>query len=135
MSINMPDDHNTPSMKKPFSLEKDIKNFSSDSAKVTPEDRRQAFKNYIAGTLALILWSSLSGVIAWHIISVNSIIKEYGNTTSENLVTEKSKLDTSSSLVNDTAKTIYSFLGTLTAAVSGFYFTSLSSSSSNNNQD
>ena len=116
----------------PYYLEKEIQNFSLDSVKVTPEDKRQAFKNYVAGVLALILWLSLSGVIVWHMVSINSVVNTYQGASSENITTEESKLNVTSSLINDTAKTIYSFLGTLTAAVSAFYFTSLSSSSSNN---
>ncbi len=118
-----------------LNLETEIQGFSNQSAIVTAEDRRLIFKNYVAGILAIAILLSLLGVIAWHIISISLIMSKYQNTTSKNLADEEAKLNKTSILVNDTAKTVYSFLGTLTAAVSGFYFTSLSSSSSNNNKE
>ncbi len=111
------------------SLEDAVENFSSSSTKINPEDKRQTFNTYLAGGLAILLWSSLVTVVILHYISASSISQRIFDESSSSLEEIESKVDKASALIDDTAKTIYSFLGPITAAITGFYYRNVSSRS------
>ncbi|MBE9051005.1 hypothetical protein IQ243_11360 [Nostocales cyanobacterium LEGE 11386] len=116
------------------SLSKLIPEFGEKTTNISPEDKRLNFNTYLAGTLALMLWSSLIGVIFWHTFAVTSIAKNLWNTNSS-LEEMQKKSETSSALINETAKTLYTLIGPLATAVTGFYYNSVALSKKNSTEE
>ncbi|BDI18564.1 hypothetical protein ANSO36C_43660 [Nostoc cf. commune SO-36] len=116
------------------SLNNLVPQFGEKTTNISPADQRQNFNTYLAGTLALMLWGTLIGVIFWHAFAINSISKNLWGTNSAIEEVQK-KSETSSALINDTAKTLYSLIGPLATAVTGFYYNSLALSKSNSREE
>ncbi|MEH1805252.1 hypothetical protein [Nostoc sp.] len=123
---------NTP--KTSDSLNNLIPQFGETTTNISPADKRQNFNTYLAGTLALMLWGTLIGVIFWHALAINYISKSLWGTSSSIEEVQK-KSETSSALINDTAKTLYSLIGPLATAVTGFYYNSVALSKSNSRDE
>ncbi|MBN3905161.1 MAG: hypothetical protein HWQ35_00790 [Nostoc sp. NMS1] len=123
---------NTP--KASDSLNNLIPQFGEKTTNISPADKRQNFNTYLAGTLALMLWGTLIGVIFWHAFAINYISKSLWGTSSSIEEVQK-KSETSSALINDTAKTLYSLIGPLATAVTGFYYNSVALSKSNSREE
>ncbi|MGK7882537.1 MAG: hypothetical protein AB4060_20910 [Crocosphaera sp.] len=82
------------------------------------ENRRNR-NNVVASILALALWGVLIFTIGYHLWT--TVRFSHYLVASETPV-EIEKVQTAVTLVNDTAKTLYSFLGTLVTAVTAYYF-------------
>lgn len=98
-----------------------------DRFDLTPREERLNRDNKIAGCLAIILWVLLCAVILVH-IGLTAYLSWYFVTVKEQPT--KEILELANSVVNDNAKTIYTFLGTLVTAVTSYYFNTLARSNS-----
>jgi hypothetical protein len=109
-----------------------LKDFASgQGTKITPEDQRQNFKSRMTGFLAIGVWSLLAGVVIWQISFIGILCnKEIPKGSSASAGDQKELLDKKSTLINETAKTLYTFLGPLITAATGFYFASSESKKS-----
>lgn len=92
---------------------------------ITPSEERKNRDSKVAANLALSLWIILGCVIGVHLISITVL----------NIFSDKPKeeIELKTSNINDTAKTIYSFLTALATGVSGYYFGTVNRS--NNSED
>ncbi|MGK7886604.1 MAG: hypothetical protein AB4057_18510 [Crocosphaera sp.] len=91
----------------------------SADLRVTNSEKRKNINNRVAFILALALWAALIITIVSH-LGTTVYFSNY-LVDSETLV-ELEKVQTAVSLVDNTAKTLYSFLGTLVTAVTAYYF-------------
>jgi len=82
---------------------------------------RANLKSAMTGLLALALWLLLAGVVIWQILSIGKLVEP--NST-PSTAEQKELLDKKSTLINETAKTLYTFLGPLITAATSFYFSS-----------
>lgn len=88
---------------------------------ISPGDQRKNKKLAAAGWLAGWLWFILGGVVGIHMLAT----VEFADilVTTESLEDKKTtQVEAAIGQVNDTAKTLYAFLGPLVAAVTGYYF-------------
>ncbi|MDJ0658986.1 MAG: hypothetical protein QNJ42_05785 [Crocosphaera sp.] len=90
-----------------------------DDLKAMSSENRKNRNNWIASILAVALWAVLIFTIAYHLITTVNFSQHL--LTSDSSV-ELEKVKTAVTLVDDTAKTLYSFLGTLVTAVTAYYF-------------
>jgi hypothetical protein len=115
--------------------EKSFGNKGTEIALTTPRDIRKQYKLVISGCLAAFLWVTLTGVIIWHLCLIGSLCNSFlkidssGSTSSsQNSANTSSdgalerRFDKSTAQVNDTAKTIYTFLVPLLVAATTYYF-------------
>ncbi|GBF78999.1 hypothetical protein [Aphanothece sacrum] len=102
----------------------DIKDF-----KTRRSEARKDINNAVAALLALALWAVLIFTIIRHLEATISFSKHL---FSSDTPLELEKVQSAVAMVNDTAKTLYSFLGTLVTAVTAYYFKTLLDSSNNN---
>ena len=91
----------------------------SVDVRVTNSEKRKNRNNQVASFLAIFLWFTLIITILSHLGS--TVYFSHYLVASETTV-EIEKVQTAVTLVNDTAKTLYSFLGTLVTAVTAYYF-------------
>ena len=101
------------------SLESLSNEFGGDSFGLMSSEKRKNRNNWIASILALALWSVLIFTIAYHLITT---VNFSNRLLSSDSPVELEKVQTAVTLVDDTAKTLYSFLGTLVTAVTAYYF-------------
>jgi len=102
-----------------------------DSFHVSHAELRENFKVRVSGGLAMGLWYLLGGVVVVHLIATIAFSWKLANKTDvgDNEDKRTARIDKAISNVNDTSKTLYAVLGVLTTAVTGYYFTSGSTSS------
>ncbi len=114
------------------SLDKLSPKFGENTTDISPEDKRQNFNTYLSGALAVMLWGALLWVMFWHTTSIGTMSN---NLVATQLTFEEAekKVEHSSILINDTAKSLYAFIGPLATAVTSFYYHSVTVSNSNNN--
>ena len=84
--------------------------------------------NWIASILALALWTTLIITILSHL---GTTVYFSNNLVASETPVELEKVQTAVTLVNDTAKTLYSFLGTLVTAVTAYYFKTVADEGNN----
>ena len=108
----------------------DVTEFSD---KLSPSEKRKNINALIAGGLAYGLWIILGLIVHWHTSEISSINKTFWDATSDISEAEE-KIDKSSAIVNDTAISLYAVLVRIAATVTGFYFTSSSSSINNSSE-
>jgi hypothetical protein len=93
-------------------------------------EARKTYRTRVSGQLAKFLWYLLGGVVACHMVSTIVFswqLTKKPSADDREQYTERIKGAISS--VNEAAKTLYTFLGPLATAVTGYYFTSVESSS------
>ncbi|MDJ0579423.1 hypothetical protein [Crocosphaera sp.] len=104
-------------------------NSQAESSKDDDTDfRLRNRNNWIASILALALWATLIFTIVYHLIST---VKFSNYLVDSNTPIELEKVQTAVTLVDDTAKTLYSFLGTLVTAVTAYYFKTVADEGNN----
>ena len=115
----------------PISIDKLLKEIKgeenpfSDTQAISEEDKRKNYKVQVTGILALLLWVVLGTVVIANIASVIFLAerlssgKELGDASNAKI----ERIEKAVVMINDTAKTMYSFLTTLATAVTGYYFT------------
>ncbi len=91
----------------------------SIDVQVVNSERRKNRNNWIASILALFLWATLIITIFSHL---GTTVYFSNHLVASETPIELEKVQTAVTLVNDTAKTLYSFLGTLVTAVTAYYF-------------
>lgn len=84
-------------------------------------EHRKTFNTRIAGVLAIGLWTILGVTVLWHLGSTAFIYYRLWN-EEQNIENAIAKVDKSSSLVNDTAKSLYAVIVPIAATVTAFYF-------------
>ncbi|MDJ0729953.1 MAG: hypothetical protein QNJ33_08170 [Crocosphaera sp.] len=100
-----------------------------DDLKAIGSENRKNRNNWIASILAVALWAVLIFTIVYHLIST---VKFSNYLVDSNTPIELEKVQTAVTLVDDTAKTLYSFLGTLVTAVTAYYFKTVADEVNNN---
>ena len=104
-------------------------NSQAESGKDGDKDfRLRNRNNWIASILALALWATLIFTIVYHLMST---VKFSNNLVDSETPVELEKVQTAVTLVDDTAKTLYSFLGTLVTAVTAYYFKTVADEGNN----
>lgn len=98
---------------------------SANSIDVSTENRK-TYVTLLAGNLAKWLWIVLLGITCVHLIAVIFFAwfftREPATNDKEQYV---ERINTAISGVNETAKTLYTFLGPLATAVTGYYFSNI----------
>ncbi len=93
-------------------------------------EKRKNINNWIASILAIALWA----ILIYTIYTNLSTTVSFSNyLVASDSPVEVEKVQTAVTLVNDTAKTLYSFLGTLVTAVTAYYFKTVADNNNNNN--
>lgn len=97
------------------------------------EELRKNFRTLVSGRLATGLWALLGGVVTIHMIGVThsaSRLARFATVPTANV--EEASIDIRTQLVEDSislidgsAKTLYSFLAPLATAVTGYYFSAI----------
>ncbi|CCQ49737.1 MULTISPECIES: hypothetical protein [Crocosphaera] len=104
-------------------------NSQAESGKDGDKDfRLRNRNNWIASILALALWATLIFTIVYHLMST---VKFSNYLVDSETPVELEKVQTAVTLVDDTAKTLYSFLGTLVTAVTAYYFKTVADEGNN----
>ena len=104
-------------------------NSQAESGKDGDKDFRLGNRNnWIASVLALALWATLIFTIVYHLMST---VKFSNYLVDSETPVELEKVQTAVTLVDDTAKTLYSFLGTLVTAVTAYYFKTVADEGNN----
>jgi hypothetical protein len=103
--------------------------FNIYDLKTKNSEARKNINNGVAALLALALWAVLIFTIVRHLEATISFSKHL---FSSDTPLELEKVQSAVAMVNDTAKTLYSFLGTLVTAVTAYYFKTLLDESNNN---
>lgn len=104
-------------------------NSQAESGKDGNKDfRLRNRNNWIASILALALWATLIFTIVYHLMST---VKFSNYLVDSETPVELEKVQTAVTLVDDTAKTLYSFLGTLVTAVTAYYFKTVADEGNN----
>jgi flagellar biosynthesis protein FlhB len=113
------------SIDKTFKLLEDQGRFEKSTEIIpnTPRDGRMQYKLVTSRNLATALWLTLGCTIIWHLVLIawqcKSLQDSVHNVNGE--ILEK-RLDKSTALITDTAKTIYTFLLPLVVATTSYYF-------------
>lgn len=104
-------------------------NSQAESGKDGDKDfRLRNRNNWIASILALALWATLIFTIVYHLMST---VKFSNYLVDSETPVELEKVQTAVTLVDDTAKTLYSFLGTLVTAVTAYSFKTVADEGNN----
>ena len=97
---------------------------------------RENLKAGMSGVLALGLWLLLGSIVVAHVAATITFSWELVKSSNANGTGKgNEQVEKATSLVGDTAKTLYSFLTPLATAVTGYYFTTRASSDSLNDAD
>lgn len=118
-------------------LEEQTNTEERDTAKikVTPAEKRKNYTTLISGKLAQKLWWMLGGVVFIHLIAIVCLSFLSVEKPDENDTEHSERFEKAISNVNESSKTLYTFLTPLATAVTGYYFTTLTDNNSNNNSD
>ncbi|MEM9544143.1 MAG: hypothetical protein AAGA60_32240 [Cyanobacteria bacterium P01_E01_bin.42] len=92
--------------------------------KPLPSEKRKTFKLYVTGGLAVSLWVILLLLACFHFAVVAHLSSKLANIepTPDDNNNASIYVKEAISATNDTAKTLYTFLGPLAAAVTGYFF-------------
>lgn len=94
----------------------------SQTESPSPAEKRKTFKTKIAGWLAVGLWVGLIIVYLGHLTAIVYLSVLLVNPPASDDPTRLERFDRSFVAINDTAKTIYSFLTPLATAITSYYF-------------
>lgn len=126
------------SLSPPIRLE-DIKVFKPDPSRqdvqFTFAEARKNYNTLLSGTLAKVLWYTLGGVVVLHFASVIVFSWRLADKPDLNDTNYPERVKSAIASVNDTAKTLYTFLTPLATAVTGYYFTTIGASKSSNSAE
>ncbi|MBD1847751.1 hypothetical protein H6F89_31045 [Cyanobacteria bacterium FACHB-63] len=102
------------------------RDFPKGSLNLSHAELRKNFKVRVSGDLAAGLWYLLGFVVVVHLLAVTALAWRLSNQPTAGDSEEKriERIEKAVSTVTDTAKTLYPVLGVLTAAVTGYYFSS-----------
>jgi hypothetical protein len=104
--------------------------------RITPQEYRKNYRTRLSGTLAKRLWYLLGGVVVVHVIAVIvfswKLIEDPVTGTAEQ---RTERIQSAIDNVNETSKTLYTFLTPLVTAVTGYYFTTMSDEDSKDSED
>ncbi len=92
-----------------------------------PEQHRLNVEAYATVALSFVVSLMLVGVLGWHCFSsyrLMTFVMQSEIKDGEQVEDQLAKFDKASSLLSDTAATLYAFLGSFATAVVSFYFTS-----------
>ncbi|RAM50198.1 MAG: hypothetical protein C6Y22_18300 [Hapalosiphonaceae cyanobacterium JJU2] len=99
-------------------------------------EARKTYRTRVSGQLAKFLWYLLGGVVTCHMVSTIAFswqLTQKPSADDKEQYSERIKGAISS--VNEAAKTLYTFLGPLATAVTGYYFTTVGNSSNDSEND
>lgn len=134
--------HNLKKTLEPYHLDNEVSEFGKPATDISPENQRHNFNTKIAGSLATWLWRGLlftavSQIVSIFLISFASLGIFNLNINLKAIEEQEvqSRVDKAATLINDSSKTIYTFLGPIATAVTAFYFSGLGSSSKTNDEN
>jgi hypothetical protein len=133
--------HNLKKNPKPYRLD-EVSEFDKPATAISPSDQRHNFNTKVAGSLARWLWLGLLTTAGLQILSICLIsfasLGIFNLNINLKAIKEQevqSRVDKAATLINDSSKTIYTFLGPIATAVTAFYFSGLGSSSKTNDEN
>ncbi|GCA84075.1 hypothetical protein MiHa_02044 [Microcystis aeruginosa NIES-2522] len=133
--------HNLKKNPKPYRLD-EVSEFDKPDTDISPPEQRRNFNTRVAGFLATWLWIGLlftafSQIVSIFFISFASLGIFNLNINLKAIKEQEvqSRVDKAATLINDSSKTIYTFLGPIATAVTAFYFSGLGSSSKTNDEN
>ena len=125
-----------------YRLDNEVSAFGKPATAISPSDQRHNFNTKVAGSLATWLWIGLlftafSQIVSIFFISFASLGIFNLNINLKAIEEQEvqSRVDKAATLINDSSKTIYTFLGPIATAVTAFYFSGLGSSSKTNDEN
>ncbi|MBP0020628.1 MAG: hypothetical protein J7647_24120 [Cyanobacteria bacterium SBLK] len=89
---------------------------------ISPETQRKFIKLRVTRLLAISLWGVLLGLVACHFYTVTKFATKLTDIQPTPDVDSSVYIKEAIRSTNETAKTLYTFLGTLAAAVTGYFF-------------
>jgi sterol desaturase/sphingolipid hydroxylase (fatty acid hydroxylase superfamily) len=108
----------------------------TEGLRITPQEYRKNYRTRLSGTLAKRLWYLLGGVVVVHVIAVIvfswKLIEDPVTGTAEQ---RTERIQSAIDNVNETSKTLYTFLTPLVTAVTGYYFTTMSDEDSKDSEE
>ncbi|MFM7477469.1 MAG: hypothetical protein ACKO2T_17635, partial [Microcystis aeruginosa] len=121
--------HNLKKNPKPYRLDEVSEFDKPDTDISSPEEQRRNFNTRVAGFLAKWLWIGLLTTAGSQIFSICLIsfasLGIFNLNINLKAIEEQevqSRVDKAATLINDSSKTIYTFLGPIATAVTAFYF-------------
>jgi hypothetical protein len=134
--------HNLKKNPEPYHLDNEVSEFGKPATAISPSDQRHNFNTKVAGSLAKWLWLGLLATAGLQILSICLIsfasLGIFNLNINLKAIEEQevqSRVDKAATLINDSSKTIYTFLGPIATAVTAFYFSGLGSSSKTNDEN